>query len=77
VPFFEEVFKHFDMEQTSWHGDRVAFVKTWEAIGKPGWGVHHWNEISIDFRDYKLYTGRNGPYSRQWKSHNKLELLSK
>jgi hypothetical protein len=65
------------MENKSWHGDSTAYIKTWEAIGKPGWGIHNWNGISIDFRDYRLYTGRMQPYSRQWKSHKKLELVSK
>lgn len=77
VPFFEEVLKNFDMENKGWHGDSVAYTTTWEAIGKPGWGIYNWNGISIDFRDYRLYTGRGKPYSRQWKSHKKLELLSK
>jgi hypothetical protein len=76
VPFFEEVLKNFDMENKSWHGDSTAYIKTWEAIGKPGWGIHMWNGISIDFRDYRLYTGRMQPYSRQWKSHKKLELIT-
>jgi hypothetical protein len=77
IPFFEEVLKNFDMENKGWHGDSVAYTTTWESIGKPGWGIHNWNGISIDFRDYRLYTGRGKPYSRQWKSHKKLELLSK
>jgi hypothetical protein len=62
------------MKNKSWHGDSTAYVKTWESIGKPGQGMHYWNGITIDFRDYRLYTGRMQPYSRQWKSHKKLEL---
>jgi len=75
IPFFEEVLKNFDMQQKNWHGDSVAYTKIWELMGKPDCGICHWNNMSIDLREYRLYTGRNQPYSRQWKSHNKLELL--
>lgn len=75
VPFFEELLTHFDMTQKDWHGDSVAFTKMWEVIGKPGTGITKWNDVSIELRDYRLYTGRLQPYSRQWKGQKKLELL--
>lgn len=74
VPFFEELIKHFDMNRKNWDGDSVAFRKMWELIGSPNWGTYQWNGVSIDFRDYRLYTGRHKPYSRQWKGNKKLEL---
>jgi hypothetical protein len=77
VPFFEEVLKHFDMERKGWHGDSAAYAKVWEVIGKPDLGLYNWNGITFDFRKYKLYTRRNSPYSRQWKSEKKIELLPK
>lgn len=75
IPFFEELITHFDLNQKDWHGDSVAFTKMWEILGSPGWGVCSWNNISIDLRDYRLYTGRQQPYSRQWKGLKKLELV--
>ena len=75
VPFFEELITHFDMERKGWDGDSIAFIKMWEVMGKPDWGIYEWQGLTVDLRDYKLYTGRHNPYSRQWKSYNKLELI--
>lgn len=75
IPFFEELLRHFDLNQKQWHGDSVAFTAMWEVIGKPDLGTCVWQGISIDLRDYRLYTGRMQPYSRQWKGNKKLELI--
>lgn len=76
VPFFEELIEHFDLENKGWNGDSTAYTKMWEIMGKPNWGVCQWQDVSIDLRDYRLYTGRHKPYSRQWKAHKKLELIN-
>lgn len=75
VPFFEELIKHFDMAQKDWHGDSVAFTKMWELMDRPDCGIIEWKGIQIELRDYRLYTGRQQPYSRQWKGYKKLELI--
>lgn len=77
LPFFEEVITHFDLTQKTWHGDSWAFVDMWKNMGEPGIGTVEYHGMKIELRDYSEYTGRKGPYSRQWKAKHKLALYKK
>ena len=77
LPFFEEVLTHFNMDHKTWHGDSYAFVGIWNAMGRPDQGFLEYKGLKIELRDYSVYTGRKGPYSRQWKADHKLDLYNK
>jgi hypothetical protein len=76
LPFFEEVLTHFNLDHKTWHGDSYAFVGMWNAMGCPDIGHMDYKGLKIELRDYAVYTGRKGPYSRQWKAHHKLDLYN-
>ena len=78
LPFFEECFTYFDLEQKKWHGDSIAWVKMWEKIGKPDApGIYNYNGISLELRPYGWYASRHkARYSKQWKGGSKDQITS-
>jgi hypothetical protein len=77
LPFFEEVFSYFpdDKAKKQWHGDSVAFVKMFNVLGQPGVGFLTHKQVTIELRPFALYCLKGSEYTRQWKHHNKKQLL--
>lgn len=75
LPIFEEILSYFDLDKKTWHGDSVAFIKLWEAMGKPGWENITYNGINVELRNYEEYSKMNSMYTRQYKHRKKLRLL--
>ena len=76
IPFFEEVFSYYDIENKSWNSDSGAYIKMWEQIGSPiESGIINYNNMSIDLRPYKQYSMRKSGYSQQFKGLHKFEII--
>ena len=75
LPIFKEVLEYFDLDKKTWHGDSVAFIKLWEAMGKPGWENIVYKNLNIELRNYEDYSKMNSIYTRQFKHRKKLRLL--
>ncbi len=77
VPFFEEALSHYDLTRKEWDGDTVGYIKMYELIGNPEEeGTISYKDMTVELRNYKQYCYGKGYYTRQWKSHWKLELLN-
>lgn len=76
LPFFERALEFFDLEKKQWHGDSVAFKRLWDDMNcRADFGQTHYLGLAIELREYALYSKPSSPYSRQWKSKKKLQLL--
>lgn len=75
LPWFEEVFTLFDLNQKTWHGDSVAFAEIWHRMGQPEVGRHTYRGMNIELRPFKAYCNVKSKFTRQYSHNNKLELL--
>lgn len=75
IPFFEEVFSYYDLNQKTWNSDGYAYTEIWKKMGEPNIGFVSYNGMNIELRDYEEYSRKNSQYTQQWKSKNKLNLI--
>jgi hypothetical protein len=75
LPFFEEAFSYFDLNNKTWSGDAYGYLKMWESMGKPTSSLVYKN-VSIDLRKYKNYCSQKGKYTTQHKGANKYKICN-
>jgi hypothetical protein len=78
LPFFEESFKYFDLEQKKWHGDSVGWVALYNKMGSPTeTGFYNHNGLSVELRPYGWYASRHkARFSKQYKGGSKDQITS-
>jgi len=82
LPFFEEAFRHFDLENKEWHGDSPAWTEMWKQLGSPEQTnketkIYYWKNISVELRPYGWYASRHKcVYSGQWKGGHKRNIVT-
>jgi hypothetical protein len=77
LPFFQEVLDCYPKTGLDWDGDSDAWTEVWRHMGEPGIGTIKYNGMTIEFRDYALYSRKGSHYTRQYKADSKLKLLEK
>lgn len=76
LPLFERFLQNFELSKKTWHGDSHAMVRTWEEMGEPGEGIFDFLGIKVELRNYNDYATKTSMYSQQFKSKQKLKLIS-
>jgi hypothetical protein len=79
LAFFEESFKHFDLEQKKWHGDSIGWMQLYKNMGSPTTeGIYKHNGMTIELRPYGWYCARSSKarYTKQWKGGSKDQITS-
>ncbi len=78
LPFFEEAFTHFDIQNKEWHGDSPAWQEMHKQLGSPQTtGFFDWKNLKIELRPYGWYASRHKcRYSGQWKGGHKRQIVT-
>lgn len=78
LPFFEEAFKHFNLDLKEWHGDSPSWQEMHKQIGSPtNIGIFKWKDIQVELRPYGHYASRHKCiYSGQWKGGSKINICT-
>ena len=76
LPFFEEAFSYFDLDQKQWNGDAYGYLEIYKRMGEPTTNLEY-NNVKIEFRNYRQYCTTKGPFTTQFKAKKKYRIITK